>query len=100
MKSSIFGGSGSLLSGLIPSALTILSISTLIGLGLFLAAEIWLAPHHVARLITPTLEQHDYMVAALSQRSALDTKQLARARQDLFCNDVHPVTLSGARRHG
>ena len=129
MSSGPRSGSSSLLCGLIPSALTILTISTLIGLTLFLAAEVWLAPHHVAKLITatgaaaaggerigvvqpshqmhghaessPVIQQrqsHEHMViAALSQSSSLNTKQLARARQDLFCSDVHPVTLAGAR---
>ena len=126
MSSGPRSGSSSLLCGLIPSALTILTISTLIGLTLFLAAEVWLAPHHVAKLITatgaaaaggerigvvqqphqmhghaelsPVIQQgqsQEHMVAALSQSSSLNTKQLARARQDLFCSDVHPVTLSG-----
>ena len=85
--------------GLIPSVFAILTLSTLTSLGMFFASEAWLRPGRANPAPGSGLLSHAQPCShsPVPELCHLSLKQLSRARQDMFCADVHPVSQSGER---
>lgn len=96
------GGSGGGF-GLIPSIFAILTLSTLTSLGMFLVSEAWMrGPNPASGQRGSGLHSHHQPCrhSPVPELCHLSLEQLAHARQDMFCADVHPVSQSGARAWG
>ena len=83
--------------GLIPSVFAILTLSTLTSLGMFFASEAWMRP---GKADPASSHPQPCSHSPVPELCHLSLKQLARARQDMFCADVHPVSQSGKRAEG